>query len=225
MQTDLKKRQSGGSFDLSYFSKAGQKGFYSLSNRAMRRDRKMAFESGKTLGGIGALLLVIGSFVPFLNIVGLILLLIGLKNLADYYGDQKIFNDALYALIFGIIGAVAAGFALASLFFGASLFGIGTSIGEGFAAFFGAIILVLVVVLVFYLLMAIYFRRAFDSLAKRSGVGMFGTAGLLLLIGAILTIVIIGLVLLFVAWILLTVAFFSMRESPAPQQPPAPPPN
>jgi len=42
-----------------------------------------------------------------------------------------------------------------------------------------------------------------------------------LLIGAILTIILIGLILIFVAWILLTVGFFSMsstQPSPAPAQ-------
>ena len=183
----------------------------------------MSFESGKSMAGIGALLLVIGSFVPFLSLVGIILLLVGLRNLAQHYKDDSIFQNSLYAVIFGIVGIVAAGVVLASFFFGGLLSG-GSGAFLGLAA---GIILALVVAFIFYILMAIYFRRTFDSLANKSGQGMFRTAGLLLLIGAILTIVIIGLVLIFIAWILATIAFFSMTPTITPQQssPPPPPPQ
>src|SRR5512136_3023438 len=73
----------------------------------------MMFETSKNLSGIGALLIVIGSLsfiVPYagvLSLIGLILLLIGLKGLADYYQEGGIFNNALYALILGIVGVVA----------------------------------------------------------------------------------------------------------------------
>ncbi len=154
----------------------------------------------------------------------LILLLIGLKNLAQHYNDNSIFQNALYAMIFGIIGIVAAGVVIASLFFG-GLFAAGGS--GAFLGLAAGIILALVVVFIFYILMAVYFRRVFDSLANKSGQGMFRTAGLLLFIGAILTIIIIGLVLIFVAWILATIAFFSMTPATTPQQssPPPPPPQ
>ncbi len=181
----------------------------------------MSMEPGKSIAGIGALLLIIGSFIPFLGIVGLILLMIGLKYLADYYKDNNIFNNALYGIIFGIIGVAAAAFLLIAVIFGGSFLGIGYApggeIGGNIIAFLGGILIALVVAFIFYILMALYLKRAFDALAGRSGIGMFRTAGMLLLIGAILTIVLIGLILIFVAWILLTVAFFSMSSS---QQPP-----
>jgi uncharacterized membrane protein len=167
------------------------------------------------MASIGALLLVIGSFVPFLSLVGIILLLVGLRDLARHYNDNSIFQNALYAVIFGIIGIVAAGVLLVSLF----ISGAGAFLGLA-AGIIGA----LIVAFIFYILMALYFRRAFDSLADKSGQGMFRTAGLLLLVGAVLTIVIVGLVLIFVAWILVTVAFFSMTSTATSQQPPPPPP-
>ena len=178
----------------------------------------MSFESGKNMTGIGALLLVIGSFVPFLSLVGIILLLVGLRDLAKYYSDDSIFQNALYAVIFGIIGIVAAGVVLVSLFFG------GAFAGASFLGLAAGIIVALVVVFIFYILMALYFRRTFDSLAEKTGQGMFKTAGLLLLIGAILTIVFVGLILIFIAWILATVAFFSITPTTTIQQQPPPPP-
>jgi len=179
----------------------------------------VSFESGKNMASIGALFLVIGSFVPFLSLVGIILLLIGLRDLARYYNDNGIFQNALYAVIFGIIGIVAAGVLLVSLFL--SGFAIGAGILLGVAGIIGA----LVVAFIFYIFMALYFRKTFDSLADKSGQGMFRTAGLLLLVGAVLTIVIIGLVLIFVAWILATVAFFGMTPAKTAEQTPPPPPT
>lgn len=197
----------------------GSKPFICLAAN-MLRGLKLSLESGKSLAGIGALLLVIGSFVPFLSIVGIILLLIGMRNLADFYKENRIFQDALWGLIFGIIGIVAAGFVLASFFFGGLLLGA----GGGFLGLAVGVIVGLIVAFIFYILMAVYFRRAFDSLADKSGEGMFRTAGLMLLIGAILTIVLIGLFLIFIGWLLATIAFFSAKTGAAPQTAPPPPP-
>jgi len=173
----------------------------------------MSFESGKNLAGVGALLLVIGSFVPFVSIIGIILFYIGLKNLGQHYNDPSIFKDALFALIFGIIGAIAVGLSLASLIFGVAIIPI--TAGTGFLGFSALAVIGFVVAFVFYILMAIYFRKSFDALANRSGVGLLRTAGLLLLIGAVLTIVFVGLILIFVAWILVTVAIFQIPMTPA----------
>jgi uncharacterized membrane protein len=184
----------------------------------------MSLESGKNLAGIGALLLVIGSFVPFLSIVGIILFYIGLKGLGQAYNDRLIFQDALYALIFGIIGGIVLGLGLVSFFFGFAV--IPLAAGAGFLGFSLLSLVFFVLAFVFYLLMAIYFRRSFDILATRSGVGLFRTAGLILLIGAILTIIFFGLILIFIAWILVTVAIFQIPTTsmqPQSQMPPPPP--
>ena len=73
----------------------------------------MTFESSKNLSAIGALLLVIGaalgfvwSFSGILSLIGIILLLIGLKGLANFYKEEGIFNNALYSIIIAIVGCV-----------------------------------------------------------------------------------------------------------------------
>jgi putative Mn2+ efflux pump MntP len=63
------------------------------------RYSQMSFESNKSLCGIGALLVAIGSVVPLLSLVGIILLLIGMKGLAEYYHDDAIFQNALYDFV------------------------------------------------------------------------------------------------------------------------------
>jgi len=186
---------------------------------------KMSVESGKNLGGIGSIFLVIP--VPFLSIVGIILVLVGMNNLSKAYNDPTIWKNTLWAVIFGIIGIVASGLTLVSLFFGGIISGAALGAGAGLAGFFAGLIIFLVVAFIFYILEAIYIRKAFDSLATKSGVGLFRTGGLLLLIGAVLTIVLIGLFLIFIAWILILVAFFQIPVTqPSPQtQMPSPPPT
>jgi len=180
----------------------------------------MSLESGKNLGGIGSIFLVIP--VPFISIVGIILVLIGMERLSKAYNDPSIWKNTLYAVIFGIIGIVASGLTLASVFFG-GIFATAAFGATGLAGFFAGLIIFLVIAFIFYILEAIFIRRAFDSLANRSGVGLFRTGGLLLLIGAVLTIVLVGLLLIFIAWILILVAFFQIPTNQAPSQSPMPP--
>lgn len=188
----------------------------------------MSLDSNRTLGGVGALLVAVGSFFPFLSLVGIILVLVAMRGLADYYKDDSLFRNALCGFISGIIGIVAT----TALFVAYFLSLITTSIPSGttpVAVFtdvsaLGLLILILVVVLIFFVLEALFYRRAFDALSDKSGEKMFRTAGLLLLLGATLTIVLVGFVLLFVGWILATVAFFSIKTSTTPKErPPLPP--
>ena len=190
---------------------------------------QMSLESDRTLGGIGALLVAVGSFFPFLSLVGIILVLVAVRGLADYYKEDSLFKNALYGFIFGIIGVVAA-IVLFVVFFFSFITTTTTSNGAAPVAVFtavygvGLLILILVVVLVFFVMQAVFYRRAFDVLSDKSGEKMFRTAGLLLLIGAVLTIVLVGFVLLFVGWILATVAFFSIKTPTTPKErPPLPP--
>ena len=73
----------------------------------------MSIETSKILGGVGALLMFIG-IIPYINyfgvieLVGLILVMVALYNLASHYKEGGIFNNALYGLIMGIVGVVIA---------------------------------------------------------------------------------------------------------------------
>ena len=183
----------------------------------------MSLESGKNLAGIGSIFLVLP--VPFLSIVGIIMVLIGMKNLSQAYKDESIWKNTLYAVIFGIIGIIASGLTLVSLFFGGIFASTALGLGDatGIIGLITGLLIFLVVAFIFYLLEAIYIRKAFNSLADRSGVGLFRTGGLLLLIGAVLTIILVGLFLIFIAWILILVAFFQIPTSQQSQTPPPPP--
>jgi uncharacterized membrane protein len=207
----------------------------------------MTLESSKNMGGIGAILLVIGPLISYaagafaliIDLAGLILLFVGLKGFADYYKDSGIFNNALYALIIGIIGAVisivlivtaaigllnALGIDIANLSNITNIQQIASSVTwDKVAPYVIQIVLSLVLLVVFIIAAAIFFRRSMNSMSQKVNVHLFATAGLLFLIGAVLLIVIIGLLLLWISMILVAVAFFQISSQPV-QQPVTPPP-
>jgi len=190
----------------------------------------VSLEYSKTLAGEGAILLLL-SLVPYagwiLGIIGIILLLRGVKELSNYYQDEDIYKNTLTGVKFYIIALVAVGVAIVAIAVGVGLatgfeFTAGfvptVGFGVGLIAFFAG----LVAAFVFYVLAASHLRRTFNTLAQKSGEASFTTAGNLLWWGAILTIVLVGLVLIFIAWIFATIGFFTMK---AQQQQPYTPPS
>jgi uncharacterized membrane protein len=74
-----------------------------------------------------------------------------------------------------------------------------------------------VIIWVMILVSAIFVRRCYETVSKRLGVGTFGTVGLLYLVGAAFTIIVVGFVLLLLALVLNMIAFLSMTDQPIPQ--------
>ena len=191
------------------------KSFISSSNKSGCREITVSLESNKTLGGVGAILLAI----PFLNLIGIILVLIALKGMADYYNDEEIFQNALYGFIFGVVGVIAlVAFVLMLVFGFATISPVVAPL-----AGWGLVIITVIVLYVFSLIAAIFYRKSLNILAEKSGEQLFNTAGLILLLGA--AIPVIGKILEFIAWILTAVGFFSIKmptKPPAPTRAPAP---
>jgi len=206
----------------------------------------MNLETSKYLGGIGAILLVIGflgsigtGYSGLLSLVGLVLVLIAMKGLSDYYKEAGIFDNTLYGFATSIIAVVAfVAVIVATLLGTIADMGIAdwTNTAQWTAAFqetfsdmsalfnfIGGIILAVVVLFILLVIAAIFYRKSLNMLSSKSGVGMFSTAGLLLLIGAILTIIVIGIIIIWIAIILLAVAFFSIKTQTAQPPESAPP--
>jgi uncharacterized membrane protein len=215
----------------------------------------MNLETSKILGGISAILMLVGIILsPIsqvfaglgLSIIGFILLLISLYSLSNYYNDRGIFTNAIFSFISLIIGiAVAISVAifvvlsqlsqlasfLQSIFPGwngtdwAAIQGMTPDTSNidinALVPFLIGFLLSLVALWVFAIIAGFFARRSLRELALRSGVGLFSTAGLLILIGAVLLILLIipGAILIWIALIILTVAFFSIK-APEPSQPP-----
>jgi len=197
----------------------------------------MTFESSKYLSAVGALLIVIGavagfviSFSGILSLVGIILVLIGVKGLANFYKEQGIFNNTLYSIITIVIGCVVSiGVIAASAVAALADLGvnwaniedwanIGTDVANVFTDFdlgvigalLGALLIGLVILWVVFIISMYFLRKSMNQLSEKSGAGMFGTAGLLVLIGAVIPG--IGLLLIWIGFILATAAFFQMKK-------------
>jgi uncharacterized membrane protein len=219
------------------------------------RNYALTIESNKTLGGIGAILLVIfpftgwaaGGFAGIVGLAGAILVLVALNGLANEYRERRIFNNALYGVILPIVGIVIAAVIFVVAAFGIlSVLGFHVSnwadpsavqnafqnfdwtnitpnIGE-LVPYLGAALVALIILFLGVVFGAVFIRRSLNTLAAKTGTRLFATAGLLMLIGAILLIVAIGLLLLWISVILLAVAFFEMRTTQTlPQTAPPPP--
>lgn len=139
-----------------------------------------------------------------------------MKGIADDYNEPDIFKNTLYGFIFGIVGVIALvavilmfvlGLTVISPYYSAPYTSPSTVPLAGFAL----VVVVFVVMYVFSLISAIFYNRSLGILASKSGEGMFNTGGMLLLIGAIIPV--IGVLLQFVAWILVAVGFFNIRPS------------
>ena len=208
----------------------------------------VTLDASKTLGGVGALLLFIGVF-PYINtfgivdIIGVILILVALHGFADYYKERRIFNNAIYGVIAAIVGIViAAVIGIAIVLPSITSFleklypswngSLPTITSQGMTPntskislsdvepFIVAAIVVFVILWIFAIITAFFVRRSLEQTSSKTSVKLFSTAGLLLLIGAVLTIIIIGLLLTWIAALLLAIAFFQTR--PQQPQPPAP---
>jgi len=59
----------------------------------------------KTLGGIGSILV----FIPFVSLVGYILVIVAVKDISDDLQDKKIFDNVLIAAVTGIVVVAIAG--------------------------------------------------------------------------------------------------------------------
>ena len=201
----------------------------------------MTIETSKILGGVGALLMFVGiipviSSYGVIELIGLILVMVALYNLASYYTERGIFNNTLYGLIAGIVGGVIA--------VGAVILSVLTSLTDflytvypdwngdwsalsgltpdtsnlsldAIVPFLTGLFAALLILWIFAIIGFYFVRRSLTSLSAKSGVGLFSTAGLLMLIGAVLIIAVgIGLLLIWIAMLILAIAFFQIR----PQQ-------
>ena len=202
----------------------------------------MSIETSKILGGIGALLMFVG-ILPYVNffgaieIIGLILVMIALYNLGRYYSEPGIFNNALYGIIMGIVGGVISVVVvivtvLTSLTdFLYTIFpdwnGEWTALSgltpnpsnislDSIVPFIVGIFIVLIILWVFAIIAAFFIRRSFGTLSEKSSIGLFSTAGLLILIGAVLIVLFgIGLILIWISALLLAIAFFQLKPQQA----------
>jgi uncharacterized membrane protein len=190
----------------------------------------------KVLGGIGSLM-VLFTAVPgigwLMALAGFVMIVIAISEISRAVEDKKILESARLAIVFVIGAAVVAvliGVEAAYAFFSLRPFegmrftmptnvvhthffpfdpltGLGLGLIGGLVAALGMAIV-----------SAVFFRRSYSAMANKLHVNLFGTAGLLLVIGAATAVIGVGVVLLVIAELLLAISFFSIREEQAGSQ-------
>jgi uncharacterized membrane protein len=197
----------------------------------------------------------VGSAFSVLSIIGIILGLVAMKGLADYYGENRIFGNTLYALVSSIAGVVVTGgvaFAVVFLALSRVFSGVNPFQSASFQEIFRSLVLyfipIFVVAFIAAFIVVFFIRRALNVLAEKSGVMRFRFAGSLFLVNVVVlavlgfaglasvssglasfaTLIVIftvpGGVVNLAVWILVMVAFFSIKVpagkiSPASQAP------
>jgi uncharacterized membrane protein len=169
------------------------------------------------------------------DLTGWILILVAIKKISDAVNDREIFKNVLLAVIIpwvaiGVVLAVGLGLVM---YAGPTIAKVdGNYLAEGgysgtdvvlppLPTFLNLPIITLMMLLGTWAALiasAWFLKRGYELIAVRTGTKTFRTVGRLYFYGALLVIVLTGVILAFVAVILQIKAFFSLPESP-PAQP------
>lgn len=184
-----------------------------------------SLSGAKAIGGVGAILLLL-SFIPtggsVFGVAGFIMILIAVKYISDILGSREIFRSMITAVIFSIAAIVVASVVVTGTMLNAFQNGYftgtdpmspapGVTPGQ-WLAFAAMIAIGLVAAWILFMISAVYLRRSYYAIDAGLDVHTFHTAGLLYFIGAALSIIMVGFVILLVAEIVTAVAFFSIPE-------------
>lgn len=146
------------------------------------------------------------TIVGLTTLVGAILFLVSMYELSHYYNEPGIFRNFLYAIITAIVGGVIiAALAIAFVFSAIATAAVSPIISSFFWILIGLIIAFFVVIIVAY----VFVLRGFNLLGDKSDVHSFNTAGILLLIGAIIPFV--GGILSWIGWIFALSGFIALK--------------
>jgi uncharacterized membrane protein len=177
----------------------------------------MNVQTSKNLGIIGVLIIFLDAILsvalPFatrlsslsegsistygiIRTIGIIVVLISIYHLANFYQTKTIYTNARNGVIAAIIGTI-----------------LPIPIGIMFSPFSGiTLLLYLAVLTIFFTVAAIYVRRSLNELSVCSGIDDFASAGKWMFIGAILTIIIFGLIIIGIAFLILLNAFSKLKN-------------
>ncbi len=184
----------------------------------------------RTLGGIGAVLTLLG-ILPYyagtaLVIIGWIMILIAIRYVSEAFQERSIYSNATVSVILAIIGSILAAFVFHGI---SAVVSTGPSLtSSDLFAVIGAIIFGLFALWILGIVGSYFLWQSFKTLGIKldmSGektrispyvAGLFRDGALIYFIGAILTIILVGFLMLVIAQILFVIAFFSLpHKSPA----------
>uniref|UniRef100_A0A7C2NZ25 DUF996 domain-containing protein n=1 Tax=candidate division WOR-3 bacterium TaxID=2052148 RepID=A0A7C2NZ25_UNCW3 len=180
---------------------------------------KIELKSIKYYGGIGVVLTLLGGIRrigPLFRIAGIVLILIALSELAQKLKEDKIFRQYLIGVIINIVGTgfalimaiITGAWSIAKTILWGSYGGYYEILSEiGFSFIFFLILVYAITILTNY-----FYRESLKIITNKTGKKTFSIAGDLLFYGAIGTVAILGVFAMYIGWIILSVAFFSLPD-------------
>lgn len=155
---------------------------------------------------------VLGGFIMFIvavavtATVGFILFMVSMYRLSNYYSEPAIFKNVLYAFILSIISFMII-FSLEFAYIITSILEISQAVTPTAPVSYPLFVLIAVygASLVFGIINGWLYMRAFNKLKEKSGMGDFGTAGILYLVGVIVPLV------AWIAWIFAALGFNKLK--------------
>ncbi len=163
----------------------------------------------KTFGGLGSLFIVL-AVIPYvgtiLGLIGFILLAIAIKKFADSQNLPELFGNFVKGIVIYIAGVIVG-----------IIFGVGSilTLAQHEGGSFLTYALMVIALLITYgatIAGAYFMKQVFEEMGEITKNNLFNWGGKLLFWGAILTIIIVGAIVSWIGWIILTVAFFTTEE-------------
>ena len=163
----------------------------------------------KTFGGIGAIFILL-SWIPYIGIglyiIGLIFMSIALKDLSNLAPEKGILKKWLISIALIFFIAISFIILIGSIAALSDDINQDAIIGSGFAIWVLLFIVIQIVV-------GILYKQIFSAVYKITGENLFNTAANTFFWGGILSIILIGSILFFIGWILVAIAFFSLKTN------------
>jgi len=175
--------------------------------------KEIDISSAKKLGIMGSLFLCL-FFIPFLGVfaffAGMSLILMAFNRFSKVFNNDKLFSKFLQAFVPSII----LGFAV--LIF-EIMFGFGfvlskvykTGFNEG-TFFFLVSLMIFVGVYLVGMFISYNYKKAFYELSKATNHKLFETVGKLMFFGSTLVIFFVGILIVYISYILLLIAFIKL---------------
>jgi len=153
------------------------------------------------------------------GVIGVILFLLSMHQLSNYYNEPKIFRNIIYGFLTSLIGGIIiCVVAVVAIFvsFSSSITTITTDaeIVSSFISIIGIFIAIAVGAMILVILIGVFYWKAFTKLGEKSGVDTFKTVGMLYLIGSILQCVGIGAIICWISWIFAAEGYRKLQPQP-----------
>ncbi len=162
----------------------------------------------KIFGGVGSLLILIG-FAPYIGFLftlgGIILILIANYKLSKITNNQDIFRNSINGFTIEFIGSIVGGVLLGNSI---ELMMTGQQVSFGIFSIIGLIFIYASIIFGNY-----YLKKSFELIGNYFNQNLFNLGGNFLFWGAVGLIAFgLGLIALFIGWILITLAYFNLSE-------------